>query len=58
MIVPILVGPDILRRMLDTIDYPIKKLIIIDNGDALQVSRPAGRWITSSRRRSSRCPRT
>ena len=36
MIVPILKGPDILRRMLDTIDYPIKKLIIIDNGDALR----------------------
>ncbi len=36
MIVPILVGPDILHRMLDTIDYPIRKLIIIDNGDALR----------------------
>jgi GT2 family glycosyltransferase len=36
MIVPILRGPDILRRMLDTIDYPIRKLIIIDNGDALR----------------------
>ena len=36
MIVPILKGPDILRRMLDTIDYPIRKLIIIDNGDALR----------------------
>jgi GT2 family glycosyltransferase len=40
MIVPILVGPDILRRMLDTIDYPIKKLIIIDNGDALRYQGP------------------
>jgi len=39
MIVPILVGPDILRRMLDTIDFPIKKLIIIDNGDALRETR-------------------
>jgi GT2 family glycosyltransferase len=38
MIVPILVGPDILRRMLATIDYPVKKLIIIDNGDALRQS--------------------
>ena len=38
MIVPILKGPDILRRMLDTIDYPIAKLIIIDNGDALRES--------------------
>jgi GT2 family glycosyltransferase len=40
MIVPILVGPDILRRMLDTIDYPVAKLIIIDNGDALRYSGP------------------
>ena len=38
VIVPILKGPDILRRMLDTIDHPIKKLIIIDNGDALRES--------------------
>ena len=38
MIVPILVGPEILYRMLDTIDYPVKKLIIIDNGDALRAS--------------------
>jgi GT2 family glycosyltransferase len=40
MVVPILKGPDILRRMLDTIDYPIKKLIIIDNGDALRYQGP------------------
>jgi GT2 family glycosyltransferase len=40
MIVPILVRPDILRQMLDTIDYPIKKLIIIDNGDALRYQGP------------------
>jgi len=38
MIVPILRGPEILYRMLDTIDYPIAKLIIIDNGDALRES--------------------
>ena len=40
MIVPILKGPHILRQMLDTIDYPIKKLIIIDNGDALRYQGP------------------
>jgi len=40
MIVPILRGPEILYRMLDTIDYPIAKLIIIDNGDALRYSGP------------------
>jgi GT2 family glycosyltransferase len=39
MIVPILRGPEILSRMLATIDYPIKKLIIIDNGDALIVDK-------------------
>jgi GT2 family glycosyltransferase len=38
MIVPILRGPEILYRMLATIDYPVKKLIIIDNGDALNTS--------------------
>lgn len=38
MIIPILAGPDILYRMLATIDYPIAKLIIIDNGDALRHS--------------------
>ena len=38
MIVPILKGPEILYRMLETIDYPIRKLIIIDNGDALRHS--------------------
>ena len=38
MIVPILKGPETLYRMLETIDYPIRKLIIIDNGDALRHS--------------------
>ena len=38
MIVPILAGPEILYRMLETIDYPVRQLIIIDNGDALRHS--------------------
>ena len=38
MIVPILRGPEILYRMLATIDYPIKKLVIIDNGDCLNTA--------------------
>ena len=38
MIVPILKGPEILYRMLETIDYPVRQLIIIDNGDALRHS--------------------
>ena len=36
MIVPILRGPEILDRMLDTIDYPVRKLIVIDNGDVIR----------------------
>ena len=38
MIVPILTGLKILYRMLDSIDYPVSKLIIIDNGDCLNTS--------------------
>ena len=33
MIVPVLNRHDLLQRMLDSIDYPIRKLIIIDNGE-------------------------
>ena len=32
MIVPILANPDLLYRMLRSIDHPIQKLVIIDNG--------------------------
>ena len=39
MIVPILRRPELLYRMLDSIDYPVKTLIIIDNGRALNTSR-------------------
>ena len=35
MIVPILNTPDLLYKMLASIDYPVTKLIIIDNGDCL-----------------------
>jgi GT2 family glycosyltransferase len=38
MIVPILTGPQILYAMLNSIDYPVAKLIIIDNGDCLNTS--------------------
>ena len=38
MIVPILTGPKILYAMLESIDYPVAKLIIIDNGDCLNTS--------------------
>ena len=35
MIVPILTRPDLLDRMLDSVDYPVEVLIVIDNGHAL-----------------------
>jgi GT2 family glycosyltransferase len=38
MIVPILTGPQLLYRMLDSIDTPIARLVIIDNGNALNTS--------------------
>ena len=38
IIVPILTSPKILYTMLDSIDYPVAKLIIIDNGDCLNTA--------------------
>lgn len=38
LIVPILKGPGILYRMLASIDYPVRRLVIVDNGDALNTS--------------------
>lgn len=38
LIVPILTGPQLLYRMLDSIDRPIARLVIIDNGNALNTS--------------------
>lgn len=38
LIVPILTGPQLLYRMLDSIDTPVARLIIIDNGGALNTS--------------------
>jgi GT2 family glycosyltransferase len=32
MVVPVLTRPDLLHRMLDSIDYPVSDLVIIDNG--------------------------
>jgi GT2 family glycosyltransferase len=32
LIVPVLTRPDLLHRMLDSIDYPVSDLVIIDNG--------------------------
>lgn len=35
MVVPILARPDLLDQMLDTVDYPVDTLIVIDNGGVL-----------------------
>jgi len=32
LIVPVLNHPDMLRRLLDSIDYPVRDLLVIDNG--------------------------
>ena len=44
VIVPILTGPQLLYRMLDSIDCPIARLVIIDNGDALNTSTGWPNW--------------
>lgn len=38
LIVPILNGPDLLRKMLESIDYPVDRIIAIDNGGAIRES--------------------
>lgn len=35
MVVPILTRPDLLDTMLDSVDYPVGTLVVIDNGHAL-----------------------
>jgi GT2 family glycosyltransferase len=39
LVVPILVRPELLNRMLASIDYPVDELIIIDNGNCTNVTR-------------------
>ena len=36
LIVPVLNCYDLLQRMVDSIDYPLEMLVVIDNGDNLQ----------------------
>jgi len=36
MVVPVLNRYDLLQRMLDSIDYPVRDLLIIDNGNGLE----------------------
>lgn len=38
--VPVLNRPDLLHRMLDSIDYPVADLLIIDNGDVFPAWEP------------------
>ena len=49
LIVPLLTGPNLLYRMLATIDYPVGDLIVIDNGAGVELDRLGdngciGRW--------------
>ena len=39
LIVPILTGPGLLYQMLNTIDYPVADLIVIDNGHAVEIDK-------------------
>lgn len=39
LVVPILVRPELLNRMLGSIDYPVDELVIIDNGGCTNVSK-------------------
>lgn len=46
MIVPILAGPELLYRMVGSIDFPVKRLVVIDNGmtvDQVALREMAGR---------------
>ena len=40
LIVPVLNRPDLLHRMLDSIDYPVGDLVIIDNGNCFPAWEP------------------
>lgn len=39
MVVPVLTRPDLLHRLLASIDYPVRDLVIIDNGRCLPVGQ-------------------
>jgi GT2 family glycosyltransferase len=55
LIVPILTGPELLYRMLDSIDYPVERLIVVDNGDCVsqfrltEHAKPLCTWVTHLR---------
>jgi len=44
MIVPILARPELLDRMLETIDYPVEHLVIIDNGHCVRSVTAPNVW--------------
>ena len=39
LVVPILVRPELLNRMLESIDYPVDELVIIDNGNCTNITK-------------------
>lgn len=49
MIVPILTRPELLHRLLASIDYPVRHLVIIDNGGVL----PLGQQVVENVQRTS-----
>lgn len=49
MIVPILTRPELLHRLLSSIDYPVRHLVIIDNGGVL----PLGQQVVENVQRTS-----
>lgn len=49
MIVPILTRPELLHRLLGSIDYPVRHLVIIDNGGVL----PLGQQVVENVQRTS-----
>lgn len=48
MIVPILTRPDLLDRMLDSVDYPVHTLVVIDNGHCLPGNFAHRDWASSA----------
>lgn len=48
LIVPILTGPELLDRMLDSVDYPVEVLVVIDNGHCLPGNFAHRDWAKSA----------
>ena len=55
LIIPVLTRADLLYRMLETIDHPVERLIVVDNGDCVsgfelaEKAKPHCTWVTHLR---------